>query len=175
MSFERLQPELDAGRVILGGCDCSENDPQWRCLACGQGWGRPEHLLELSRLMQEAEPRREGPWQRLRGWLGLTFDEETVLGGLARRLACMASGAGVVLAVGSVAPPWVGLAVLTVWFLPLLCYAGLRQFGILLGIGLVGLAGFRAVNWRVAGAFAIQVLEEFVLVLTAALLGGWLL
>jgi hypothetical protein len=173
-SFAPLQPDLDAGRVILGGCCCSDDEPQWRCLACGHGWGQAEHLAELHRLMREAELRPRSRWQRVRGWLGLTFEDATVLGGLARRLACAAAGAGVVLAAGSVAPAWVGLTVLAVWFLPLLCHAGLRQFAVLLGCGLVALAGVRALP-QVLGPFAAQVFEECVLVLTVALLGGWLL
>jgi hypothetical protein len=102
-------------------------------------------------------------------------DEEPLLGGLAQRLAWVTAGAGVVVVVGTVAPPWLGLVVLTAWFLPLLWRAALRQLVVLLLLGMVGLAGFGALNGRVLGFVALTLLEECVLVLTVALLGGWLL
>jgi hypothetical protein len=102
-------------------------------------------------------------------------EEEPLLRGPAVRLAWMTAGTGVVLIVGSVAPPWFGLVVLAVWFVPLLCHAGLRQFLVLLTLALVGFAGFGALNWRVVGLIAITLLEECLLVVTVALLGGWLL
>ncbi len=33
---EKLERELDAGRIVLGGCCVSEDDPQWQCADCGQ-------------------------------------------------------------------------------------------------------------------------------------------
>ncbi|MCQ2348423.1 MAG: hypothetical protein MJZ65_04460 [Paludibacteraceae bacterium] len=33
---EKLQADLDAGRVILGGCCRTEHDPTWQCTKCGQ-------------------------------------------------------------------------------------------------------------------------------------------
>jgi hypothetical protein len=59
--------------------------------------------------------------------------------------------------------------------LPLLCHAGFRLLVVLLVVPVVGLAGFRALSWRVAGFVELTLLEECVLVLTVALLGGWLL
>lgn len=35
-----LERELDAGRVVLGGCCPFGNDPEWKCAACGHRWGR---------------------------------------------------------------------------------------------------------------------------------------
>ena len=102
-------------------------------------------------------------------------DDEPLLDGLGRRLALTAAGAGVVLLLGSVTPPWFGLAVLGVWFLPLLCHAGVRLLAVVGTVALVGLAGFGALSWRVVGFVLVTLLEEAILVLTVALLGGWLL
>lgn len=106
-------------------------------------------------------------------------DDEMLLSGLAQRLAWTAAGAGVVLLAGSVAPAWIGLVVLAVWFLPLLCLAGFRMFAAMLVAGMVGLVPFSALSWpvvgRVVGFVGVTMLEECVLVLTVALLGGWLL
>jgi hypothetical protein len=124
--------------------------------------------------MQEWVQRPRSQWQRLGPWLGLTFEEDTLLDGLARRLAFATVGAGVVMAVGSVAPAWVGLTVLTVWFLPLLYHAALGQCVVLLSVLLVGLAGFRALPPFI-GLVVAQAFEEGVLVLTVASLVGWLL
>ena len=33
---KKLQTDLDAGRVILGGCEIVENMPTWQCTNCGQ-------------------------------------------------------------------------------------------------------------------------------------------
>jgi hypothetical protein len=104
----------------------------------------------------------------------LRADEGTLLGHLARCLGWMAAGAAVVLAVGTVAPGWVGLVVLGVWFLPLVCLAGVRQFVVLLAIGVVGLVGFRAISGWMIGFAAVTLIEECALVLTVALLAGWL-
>jgi hypothetical protein len=35
-----LRADLDAGRVVLGGCDISGDDPVWVCRACQHSWGR---------------------------------------------------------------------------------------------------------------------------------------
>jgi O-antigen ligase len=104
----------------------------------------------------------------------IAADEESLLSGLARRLGWVTGGAAVVSAVGAVAPGWVGLIVLGVWFLPLVCHAAVRQFAVLLAIGVVGLAGFGALSGRLIGFVAVTLAEECVLVLTVALLAGWL-
>jgi hypothetical protein len=102
------------------------------------------------------------------------MEEETLLDGLARRLGYAGVGVGVVLAVGSTSPAPVGLALLAVWFLPLFCHAGLRQFALILAVGIAVLAGPRS-RPQLFGLFATQVIEECVLVLTVAFLGVWLL
>lgn len=33
--------EADQGRVALGGCVVSGDDPQWHCKACGRDFGTP--------------------------------------------------------------------------------------------------------------------------------------
>ena len=38
---EELRLEMKVGRVVLGGCGVTGNDPRWRCLDCGYGMGRP--------------------------------------------------------------------------------------------------------------------------------------
>jgi len=35
-----LRRDLEAGRVVLGGCCVSNDSPAWRCLACGHKWGQ---------------------------------------------------------------------------------------------------------------------------------------
>jgi hypothetical protein len=37
-----LERELDAGRVVLGGCCVFGDDPEWQCLGCGHRWGHLE-------------------------------------------------------------------------------------------------------------------------------------
>lgn len=32
---EQLQRDLEAGKIILGGCCVSDHDPQWQCVGCG--------------------------------------------------------------------------------------------------------------------------------------------
>src|SRR5262245_28579091 len=103
------------------------------------------------------------------------LEDEPLLDGLWRRLALTAAGAGVVWLLGSVVPAWLGLVVLGLWFVPLLCHAGVRLFAVLGICALMGLAGLGAMSWRVAGFVAVTLLEELALVLTVALLGGWLL
>jgi hypothetical protein len=106
--------------------------------------------------------------------LGLSLEEQTELGGLARRLTYLTVGAGGVLAIGSIAPVWVSLPVLVIWFLPLLCYAGLRWLLMCGFILLAQLAGFRALP-RLLGFLACHLFEQCVLILTVSYLGGWLL
>ncbi len=35
---EKFERDLEAGRIVLGGCLVSENDPQWKCLGCENKW-----------------------------------------------------------------------------------------------------------------------------------------
>lgn len=39
---ERLQADLDAGRIVLGGCEIFENMPTWQCTNCGQEFKKQE-------------------------------------------------------------------------------------------------------------------------------------
>jgi rubrerythrin len=32
---EEMEKDLEAGRIILGGCVVSGNDPSWQCVKCG--------------------------------------------------------------------------------------------------------------------------------------------
>jgi hypothetical protein len=41
-----LNEDLDAGRVILGGCSVGPEDPLWACLDCKSNWGRFGDLLQ---------------------------------------------------------------------------------------------------------------------------------
>ena len=54
---DALRSDLDSGRAILGGCDVSEESPQWHCCECRHEWGvtvlAPE--LRASRLQVEAD------------------------------------------------------------------------------------------------------------------------
>jgi hypothetical protein len=36
---EELERELDAKRVVLGGCVVTGDDPQWHCNECHHRWG----------------------------------------------------------------------------------------------------------------------------------------
>jgi hypothetical protein len=73
VSVEELRADLDAGRVILGGCSVSEDSPEWRCRACGHEWGRPEILDIIDRFYHE-QASRPSVWRRLRNWLGIGGD-----------------------------------------------------------------------------------------------------
>lgn len=37
--MESLEKELDQGRIVLGGCLVSNNDPKWKCNDCHYSWG----------------------------------------------------------------------------------------------------------------------------------------
>ena len=39
MLTEGLKREIDEGRIALGGCCVSRNDPAQKCLDCGLQWG----------------------------------------------------------------------------------------------------------------------------------------
>lgn len=41
---ERLQADLDAGRIVLGGCEISENMPTWQCVECGKLFYEPKSI-----------------------------------------------------------------------------------------------------------------------------------
>jgi hypothetical protein len=126
--------------------------------------------------------------QRLGAWLGLSLIEDDdplggkgapLVGSFARRLAYLAAGAGIVRVLGLLTPPWVGLAVLVVWFLPLFYRAALLHLGVVFIVPLIVLAAIWGRNWpvvgRLVGIVVLTALEEGGLVLTFALLGGSLL
>jgi len=31
---EKLQEDMDSGKIVIGGCCITDDDPQWKCLAC---------------------------------------------------------------------------------------------------------------------------------------------
>lgn len=33
---EPLAADVDAGKIVLGGCIVTEDDPAWQCVSCGQ-------------------------------------------------------------------------------------------------------------------------------------------
>ncbi len=33
---QKLLDDLDAGRIVLGGCVMTNDDPSWQCTQCGQ-------------------------------------------------------------------------------------------------------------------------------------------
>ena len=37
-----LERDMNAGRVVLGGCSVFEDSPEWQCMACRHRWGRLE-------------------------------------------------------------------------------------------------------------------------------------
>ena len=39
---DELERELEAGRVVLGGCVISGEDPKWQCNECEHQWGSLE-------------------------------------------------------------------------------------------------------------------------------------
>lgn len=63
--LEALQPDMDAGRIVLGGCVVTDHSPQWRCKACGHEWSSPERMEAMREfaldivLKRETEEKRE--------------------------------------------------------------------------------------------------------------------
>lgn len=51
--IESLEPDLDAGRISLGGCTVFDDSPRYHCNACGSDWG----IAEIAILTQEANER----------------------------------------------------------------------------------------------------------------------
>jgi hypothetical protein len=70
VSFEASGTDLEEKRVVLGGCCVSETDPEWQCVECGHGWGRPRCLDDLRRFMEEEGLFRESIWTRFSRWAG---------------------------------------------------------------------------------------------------------
>jgi len=42
---DKLQQDLDNGKVVLGGCCLTENDPQWQCVDCELMLFKKERVL----------------------------------------------------------------------------------------------------------------------------------
>ena len=36
---EQMEKELDEGKIVLGGCCVTPEDPKWHCTSCGHEWG----------------------------------------------------------------------------------------------------------------------------------------
>ncbi len=43
---EKLQQDMDSGKIVLGGCCISAHDPTWQCVDCGTGIHK-ENLREM--------------------------------------------------------------------------------------------------------------------------------
>jgi hypothetical protein len=141
--------------------------------------------------MREAAAAPKSRWQRLGILIGLLEDDDLLgerkpplLGGLTRRLAYLTAGAAVGRVLGEMALPWVGLAVLAVWILPLLCHIAFRIMAVVAGAFFLSLArGLESVNWHrrirddvvLFGYYVGTMLELVVVILSFAWLGGWLL
>lgn len=58
----QLKAALRAGRVCLGGCMYSHDNPHWCCLACGNRWGLSARGLAKRQILRRmgGDPRRGG-------------------------------------------------------------------------------------------------------------------
>ena len=36
---EQMERDLDAGKIVLGGCCVSDDSPEWHCNKCKHEWG----------------------------------------------------------------------------------------------------------------------------------------
>ncbi len=43
---EKLQQDMDSGKIVLGGCCVTDHDPTWQCVDCGTGIYK-ENLREM--------------------------------------------------------------------------------------------------------------------------------
>jgi hypothetical protein len=37
---EQMERDLDASKIVLGGCCVSDDSPEWHCNECEHKWGR---------------------------------------------------------------------------------------------------------------------------------------
>ncbi len=44
--FSEIQDDLDAGKIVLGGCCISPYSPKWQCTTCNTELFTPNKLLE---------------------------------------------------------------------------------------------------------------------------------
>lgn len=52
---ERLQRDLDASLVALGGCCITDDDPEWHCNACGCDFGHSPIAQEMCKVLRGAD------------------------------------------------------------------------------------------------------------------------
>ena len=184
-NLDRLRLDLEAGRVVLGGCCLFEDSPHWRCHACLHEWGRAVDFDELRRLRLEGKALPKSFWQRFQSWIGISLeDEQTFLNGLARRLGWLTIGVALAFALAAITSPWVGLGVLVIWWIPLAWYIVLRFLAAAFGIGLavVAVVGIRplssrrlVIGLRIIGFVVFTCLEIILLMCSFSYAGGWLL
>jgi len=182
-NFEALQPDLDEGRVVLGGCCIFDSSPKWKCQACAHEWGRALDDDQLHRLRLEAEAAPKSLRQRFWGWFGLAIeDETTLLSGLARRLLWTTLGISIVIILAPFTPPWFGLAILVLWFLPLFWNIALRLMAVSLAVPILALVGFWPLTRQKAtyvgkffGLLVFAMLELGLLIVSFSFVGSWLL
>jgi hypothetical protein len=130
VDFNTLQPEFEAGRIVLGGCCISGDDPEWQCQACSHRWGRSRQSAEMHDatmgywLAELARPKLW--WQRLPYWLGFMEDDRARflgskprIGLTTRRMACAAASLVLVAIIRWLAGPGPAVFVLFLCFLPL--------------------------------------------------------
>jgi hypothetical protein len=124
--------------------------------------------------MQGAEAAPKSREERLRAWLGLSLDDDELLGGLGRRLAFAAAGLGLALLIGWLVSPWTAIVLLAIWLAPLVLRAGLWMFSLPLCLALLPFLlffGRRRMNWaRVVFAVAAGLAPGMVALLELALI-----
>ena len=42
---EKERQQVEAGKIVFGGCVVSEDDPDWQCVDCGQWFPEPRQVL----------------------------------------------------------------------------------------------------------------------------------
>lgn len=55
----KLEADLAAGKIVLGGCCISNHDPRWRCLECGAEIYEDGTVGQYQQLDDFAEPPKE--------------------------------------------------------------------------------------------------------------------
>jgi hypothetical protein len=60
------EADLDAGRVVLGGCVVREDSPQWRCAACGHEWGGGDWIASIESVPPALRDRLRAVFSRAR-------------------------------------------------------------------------------------------------------------
>lgn len=62
---KQMEKDEKAGRLFIGGCCVTENDPQWHCNKCGHEWGfkrkrRKHHRARALRQVVRIRQNRAG-------------------------------------------------------------------------------------------------------------------